>query len=179
MLVAGLTVWSITSSDHAGSTRSTTTRAGCRPAAVTPTSVPAAGSPAPAFVLPGLDGGCIRLTALRGRPVVVNFWASWCNPCRQEFPRLRAAYAHHHGSGLAVVGITYRDIQSDARRFARDHGAHWLLADDEDGNVARAYTVAAVPQTLFIGRDGVITARIYGPLSQHELQAELRRILTA
>jgi cytochrome c biogenesis protein CcmG, thiol:disulfide interchange protein DsbE len=139
----------------------------------------ATGDAAPTFTLPTLDHRCVRLAALRGSPVVVNFWASWCHPCRQEFPDLRAAYAEHHAAGLEIVGVTYRDIRSDSRQFAREQHADWILASDDDGDVAKAYGVKPVPQTIFIRPDGTIAAHIYGPVSKRELAKQLRTILPA
>ena len=138
---------------------------------------PAAGDVATPFTLPGLDGGCVRLADLRGKPVVINFWASWCNPCRKEFPLLARTYAHDHGDGLEIVGVSFQDIASDARRFARGHHADWLLAFDGNGDVAKAYGIRPVPQTLFVRRDGTVSARIYGPLSARDLRVELAKIL--
>jgi cytochrome c biogenesis protein CcmG/thiol:disulfide interchange protein DsbE len=136
-----------------------------------------AGDSAPDFALPTLDGATIRLSDLRGRPVVVNFWASWCNPCRDEFPLLAAALDEHADADLAVVGITYRDIESDSRAFVDEFGATWPQAVDEDNSVARAYGVRAIPQTFFIGRDGNIAARIFGFSSAGALEEPLAEIL--
>jgi peroxiredoxin len=137
------------------------------------------GDTAPTFTLPTLDHGCVRLASLHGSPLVVNFWASWCNPCRQEFPDLRRAYAKHHEKGLEIVGVTYRDIRSDSRRFAREQHADWILASDDDGIVAQAYGVKPIPQTIFIRPDGTIAAHYYGPVSRKELASELHKILPA
>jgi peroxiredoxin len=137
------------------------------------------GDVAPIFTLPTLDHGCVRLASLRGSPVVVNFWASWCNPCRQEFPDLRRAYARHRDAGLEIVGVTYRDIPSDSRQFAREQHADWTLANDDDGIVAQAYGVKPIPQTIFIRPDGTIAAHYYGPVSRKDLASELRKILPA
>jgi len=139
---------------------------------------PEVGQPAPDFQLPRLDGrGTIRLSELRGRPVVVNFWASWCNPCRQEFPLLRAARAKHRRAGLEVIGISYRDIPSDARAFARSENATWPLARDPGGAVAAGYGVRAIPQTFFIRRDGIVAARVFGLTSARDLEDTLAEIL--
>jgi cytochrome c biogenesis protein CcmG/thiol:disulfide interchange protein DsbE len=175
-LVGGITTWIAVSNDDTNSA-STPATTGCRASVVAASGTPASGDAATAFTLPGLDGGCVRLADLRGKPVVINFWASWCHPCRQEFPLLRRTFNEHRGQGLEIVGVSFQDIASDARRFARDHHADWLLAFDDSGDVAKAYGIRPVPQTLFVRRDGVVSARIYGPLSAHDLRIELAKIL--
>lgn len=129
------------------------------------------GEKAPDFTVETLDGDAITLSDLRGRPVVLNFWASWCQPCRKEFPLLRTAKADD--SELAIVGVSFRDIDRDARDFATEQDADWPLAKDPDGKIAAAYGVRAVPQTFFINRDGVIAARVFGLSSADALQKRL------
>jgi cytochrome c biogenesis protein CcmG, thiol:disulfide interchange protein DsbE len=135
------------------------------------------GEPAPDFTLATLNGETVRLSDLRGRPVVVNFWASWCNPCREEFPLLADALDEHGDRDLAVVGVTYRDIESDSRAFVEEFGATWPQAVDEDAEVARAYGVRAIPQTFFVARDGRIADRIFGFSSERALEEPLAKIL--
>lgn len=134
---------------------------------------------APSFRLPGLEGGCVDLRALRGQPVVLNFWASWCNPCRREFPLLRDALEARAEDDLAVVGIVYRDISSDARAFADEFGATWALALDEDSEAARAYGVRAIPQTFFVRRDGTVARRVFGLTTARGLGRHLDEITAA
>lgn len=126
----------------------------------------ASGQQAPDFDLAKLTGpGRVKLSDYEGRPVVLNFWASWCIPCKEEFPRLKELVAKPSSkqADLAVIGITYRDIPEDARSFAKDQGATWTLAKGGDGDpVAREYGIRAVPQLYFIDRDGVIRERIFG-----------------
>jgi cytochrome c biogenesis protein CcmG/thiol:disulfide interchange protein DsbE len=121
----------------------------------------------------------VTLASLRGHPVVINFWASWCVPCREEFPIFRRAYEEHHDrDGLEIVGIARRDIEDDARSFARSQHATWTLALDESDDAGRAYGVRAMPQTIFVDRTGHIVTRYYGaPASQARFDATLARIL--
>lgn len=135
------------------------------------------GERAPTFVLRGLDGRCVDLSALQGQPVMVNFWASWCNPCRREFPLFRDALRRHRAEDLQLVAVVYQDIPSDARRFANQFGADWPLPVDPEGTAADAYGVRAIPQTFFIRRDGTIVSRLYGITSRRELEQELDGIL--
>lgn len=124
------------------------------------------GDPAPDIVAVGLDGQPVRLSALRGRPVIVNFWASWCVPCRQEMPLLRDELAKHEPDGLAIVGVIFRDQADPAREFARSFGATWPSALDPDGSIARAYRVVAPPQTYFIDRTGILRSIQIGEVLQ-------------
>jgi cytochrome c biogenesis protein CcmG/thiol:disulfide interchange protein DsbE len=142
------------------------------PVAVAEASSPHIGDPAPTFTLPTLAGGCFRLAAAPGEPVIVNFWASWCNPCRREFPLLADAAERGRAE---VVGVTYRDIESDSRRFADEQDAGWSLVFDGDGEVARAYGVTAIPQTIFVRADGMISGRLFGELTRSELDRALRK----
>jgi DsbE subfamily thiol:disulfide oxidoreductase len=143
--------------------------------AVEPATSPDA---APQFRVPGLDGGCIDLADFRGKPVVLNFWASWCTPCREEFPLLKEANDRYRDDGLEIIGISYRDIDDDARRFADDEGADWLLGFDEDNEVAQEYGVRPIPQTFFIDRDGNISSRRFQPFfTMQDLEQDLRPIL--
>ena len=134
------------------------------------------GRPAPDFALPGLSGGSVALAEFAGRPVVVNFWASWCHPCREEFPLLKAALEKHEADGLEVIGVSYRDIAGDGRAFAADQGADWWLARDPDLRLAGAYGVNRIPQTFFIDRDGTIVSRVFGITSAKDLEAEIAKI---
>lgn len=135
------------------------------------------GHPAPEFAVTDLDGNPIRLSEMRGRPVIVNFWASWCVPCLEEFPRLRAAVAEHADADLAVIGIVFQDQWSSAQAYVEHMGATWPAAMDPGGRVARAYGVFGPPQTVFIGRDGVVRAQQFGPFDSQSLERHLAQIL--
>ncbi|MGQ0804812.1 MAG: TlpA family protein disulfide reductase [Actinomycetota bacterium] len=149
------------------------------PGRVASAGVAEVGDPAPDFTLSTLDGGTVTLSELKGRPVIVNFWASWCNPCREEFPLLAEALDNHGDADLAIIGVTYRDIDSDSRAFVDEFGATWPQAVDEDTDVARAFGVRAIPQTFFVDRDGNIAARVFGFSSERALEEPLAKILEA
>jgi cytochrome c biogenesis protein CcmG/thiol:disulfide interchange protein DsbE len=145
-----------------------------RAPASTPTSI---GSVAPDFTLADLEGRPISLAALRGRPVIVNFWASWCGPCVEEFPLLREAAERHAGDGLVVVGVVWRDRSEAARDFMARNGAPWAAAMDPGERVAGDYGILGPPETYFIGRDGTIAARQIGQISAASLDAKLAAII--
>jgi cytochrome c biogenesis protein CcmG/thiol:disulfide interchange protein DsbE len=105
--------------------------------------------------------------------VIVNFWASWCLPCVEEFPLLAAALDDHADIGLAVIGIVYRDRSEAARAFGERIGADWPLAMDPGEAVARAYGVYGPPESWLIGPDGRVVSRQIGPYSAEELEAQL------
>ena len=137
----------------------------------------AIGSLAPAFSLTDLDGTPIHLADLRGRPVIVNFWASWCMPCVEEFPLLRDAAERHEADGLLVVGIVYRDRSEAAREFMARNGGTWSAAMDPDERVAEAYGILGPPETFFIGRDGTIVARQLGQFTAASLDEKVAAII--
>ena len=141
------------------------------------TSPTAVGQAAPDFILADLDGNPVRLADLRGRPVIVNFWASWCGPCVEEFPLLRDAAERHEAEGLAIVGIVYQDRSEAARSFMERTGATWPAAMDPGERVASAYGILAPPETFFIGRDGTIVARQIGQFSAASLDEKVAAII--
>jgi cytochrome c biogenesis protein CcmG, thiol:disulfide interchange protein DsbE len=137
----------------------------------------AIGATAPDFELVDLDGNPVQLSALRGRPVIVNFWASWCVPCAEEFPLLRDAHERHADAGLAIVGIVYQDRSQAARDFMDRQGATWIAAADPEGRIAERYEVLGPPETFLVGRDGTIEARALGQFSAAWLDAKVAAIM--
>lgn len=127
-----------------------------------------AGDAAPEFTLPRLDGeGELRLSGLRGKVVVLNFWASWCKPCEEEAPVLEQTWTRYRRDGLVVVGAGWKDIRSDARRFAREYGITYPLVDDGE-DLTRAYGITGVPETFVIDRRGRIVGVVVGGLNARE-----------
>ena len=116
----------------------------------------ARGQAAPAIAGKTLDGSAFVLTALRGHPVIVNFWGPSCVPCRDEFPLFKAKLAEHAADGLAIVGILMFDSPAPAQDFIAQYGATWPTVDDPDGAIRAAYRAVARPQSYFIDRSGVL-----------------------
>jgi cytochrome c biogenesis protein CcmG/thiol:disulfide interchange protein DsbE len=136
-----------------------------------------AGTPAKALRLPGLDGPEVDLAALRGRPVVVNFWATWCEPCVREFPLLRAAAADHKADRLAVVGVLTGDRPGPARDFVRAQRATWPVALDPEATTATAWGAVGLPHTWFVRADGTVASHQLGELTRASLDRQLAEIL--
>jgi cytochrome c biogenesis protein CcmG/thiol:disulfide interchange protein DsbE len=142
-----------------------------------PAPVVRIGDPAPAFALADLDGNPVRLSDLRGRPVIINFWASSCGPCVEEFPLLARAATAHDRDGLAIVGIVFRDRSEAARDFMARMGGTWPAVMDPGEALAAKFGVIAPPATFFVDRNGVVVGRQLGQLSAADLDRELGEIL--
>ncbi|MEA2676157.1 MAG: cytochrome c biosis protein CcmG, thiol:disulfide interchange protein DsbE [Chloroflexota bacterium] len=132
---------------------------------------------APAISLATVDGSVVALADYRGRPVIVNFWASWCVPCRDEFPLLAAARAAHQADGLEILGVIHDDSAQSAAAFAATYDAAWPLLMDADDAAWNAYHGAFVPVSYFVDRAGVVRAVSYGPPPSESLDALLAKIL--
>jgi cytochrome c biogenesis protein CcmG/thiol:disulfide interchange protein DsbE len=120
------------------------------------------GKQAPEISGRGLDGKTVSLSSDRGHAVLVNFWASWCIPCRDEFPLLRAALTAH--PDLRILGVAFQDAASAARQFADQAHATWPSVVDSKDHHATIWGVRAPPVTVLVGLDGVVRARHIGQL---------------
>ncbi len=131
---------------------------------------------APDFTLEELDGtGEISLAELRGKAVVINFWASWCVPCREEAPRLQAAWEKWQDEGVVVLGINAQDFVGDARTFVARYGLTYPNVHDGPGSTLGRFGVTGFPETWFVDREGrLVGARIQGPVSEQELEENIR-----
>lgn len=137
---------------------------------------PLVGKPAPAFTMPLYAADSIvTLEKLRGTPVVLNFWASWCLSCRDEARVLEAGW-QRYGPGVAFVGIAVNDEEGPAEEFIRRYGKTYHLGSDADGSVAVDYGLYGVPETFFIGRDGTIRSRHIGPLTTVDLDRRIAEL---
>ena len=135
--------------------------------------------PAPDRVLPALDGsGSASLKALRGKVVVLNFWASWCDPCRTEAPRLERVQQRLAKAGTGtVLGVTYQDVPSDSKAFIAEHDLTYPNARDIGTKLAKQYGTRALPETFVLDRRGRIVAISRGEVSQQFLDRSVTEAL--
>jgi cytochrome c biogenesis protein CcmG, thiol:disulfide interchange protein DsbE len=141
-----------------------------------PTTLPSAliGRQAEPFSVTTFDGQTLSLEAFKDRPIVLNFWASWCVSCRQEAHLLEAAHRRYTPQGAVFIGIAINDTPEAAHEFIRRHGkTYWLALDDDAGSISLDYGVTAVPETFFIDKSGVIRDKILGPVQPGMLDAFL------
>lgn len=136
----------------------------------------ARGEPAPAVEGITLDNALFSLAALRGRPVIVNFWGPSCVPCRSEFPLFKAKLAEHAGDGLALVGVLMWDPPEPARDFVSELGATWPTVVDPDERIRSAYRAVGRPQTYFIDRSGVLRSIQVGELTEPDFDRQFALI---
>jgi peroxiredoxin len=154
------------------------------PAALNPTGkAPSAanGRAAPDFQLRSLAGEPVRLSDLQGQPVVVNFWATWCDTCRAETPDLVALDEAHRDAGLVLLGVNLREANGPVQRFVDDYGMAYPVLMDRDGQVARTWRIGGpnngVPSTYFIDSSGVVRLVVFGFLTETKLAEGLALIL--
>ena len=154
--VAGLLallVWSVVHQDHA----------------------PGVGSVAPAFTLRRLGGpGRVSLASYRGKPVVLNFWASWCEPCKSEAAVLERDWASYRDRGVVFLGVDYHDLTSDARRFVSAHALTFPMLQDGSGSVTGRYGISQVPETYVLDRQGRVVAHLRGPITDPGFGVQFR-----
>ena len=166
LLAVAIPLW-LTLGDGAGPERGGDLGLAARPAYLLPPGLPDAALPpddaigrlAPDFELETLDGGRFRLSDWAGHPVVLNFWASWCAPCRREMPVLIRLQEQYREAGLIIVGVNIEEARSPAGDFAAEFGINFALPMDFDGAVTRRYGIGGQlgpPHTMFLGPDGVI-----------------------
>jgi len=141
-----------------------------------PESGPLNEGPAPDFSLQLFDGGQLSLANLRNQVVVVNFWGSWCTPCREEAPVLEKVWQEYQGQGVTFIGIAYKDTEGKARAFLDEFGLTYPNALDPGNRVARSYRVQGVPETFFI-KDGEIADLYIGPLTEDQLVTRIEKLL--
>lgn len=132
---------------------------------------------APKMELRLFQGGTLNLQQLRGQVVMVDFWASWCPPCRQEAPTLARVYQEYQGRGVEFVGVSLWDNEGDAMTYVRRYGISFPTGLDDRGAIAVPYGVRGIPEKYFIDRDGTIVRKFIGPTDEAKLRQALDELL--
>jgi cytochrome c biogenesis protein CcmG/thiol:disulfide interchange protein DsbE len=138
---------------------------------------PQAGAPVPDLEYTALDGSPMNLASQRGRVVVVNFFASWCNPCRQEAADLERAWLEYQDQGVQFFGIAYKDASSKAQAFLDEFEVTYPSVVDQSNRAARDYGLTGVPETFVIDQKGLLARHFLGPITHAQLSQEIDRLL--
>jgi cytochrome c biogenesis protein CcmG, thiol:disulfide interchange protein DsbE len=129
---------------------------------------------APDFTLERLDEeGELTLSSLRGKPVLVNFWASWCHPCKEEAPILEEVWQRYRERGLVVVGVDMQDLRSEGREFVSENGLTFPTVFDGPGKLYETYQLVGLPETFVVDREGRLVDAIVGDVTSEEARARL------
>ncbi len=145
---------------------------------ISSTPAPITGAPAPDFTLTDISGTKVRLGDLQGKPVVLNYWATWCVPCKDEMPAIEAAYQEHKDKGLRVLAINADEGLSEVTSFVKSLDLTFDVLMDPGLTVNEAYRVRAYPTSFFVGRDGTIVAMQIGVMTEAQLAENLDKILS-
>jgi cytochrome c biogenesis protein CcmG/thiol:disulfide interchange protein DsbE len=143
-----------------------------------PSEPPQVGSPVPDFEFIALDGSTMNLGAHNGEIVVVNFFASWCAPCREEAADLEQIWLAYQDQGVQFYGIAYKDADSKAQAFLDEFNVTYPSTVDTSNRTARDYGVTGVPETFVIDREGLLVHHFLGPITRAQLSREIERALS-
>lgn len=133
---------------------------------------------APQFSIPLYDGGTFSLAEQRGKVVVVNFWASWCIPCRDEAPMLERVWRRYKERGVVFVGVGYVDTETEALKFIKEFNLTYPNGPDLRQEVSQRFRIRGVPETFFIGKDGHLYGNSIGVISEAALVTKIEELLS-
>jgi len=137
---------------------------------------PLVGKKAPDIEIESFDGNKIQLSDFDDKIILLNFWASWCMPCKQEAPELDSSWNKYRNSDVVFIGINILDEESNAKRYLDQYKPEYLNGYDRQGNVALDYGVSGVPETYFISKGGIIVDKYIGPLSEQLIDKYIDKI---
>jgi peroxiredoxin len=135
--------------------------------------------PAPDFTLKSRDGKEVSLSSLQGQVVMINFWATWCGPCRQEMPKLEAIYQRYNRLGFTLLGINVEDNRAGADKFLKETPVSFPILFDPKSTATKLYHVETMPSTVLVGRDGTMRYLHHGYASgvENDYQDQVRALL--
>jgi len=133
--------------------------------------------PAPDFTLQDLDGNTVRLSDFRGKVVFLNFWATWCPPCRMEMPDIEALHRKYRDRDVVVLGVDIQENANTVRAFIGEGGYTWTFALDTSGEVATIYQVRGIPASYFIDKKGIIRALSIGAMTGQTMEMKLAQAM--
>ncbi len=134
------------------------------------------GREAPDFTLPDLEGNQIALSDHRGEVVLINFWATWCPPCRVEMPDMEAVYREHKDDGFEILGVDQREPKELVEEFVTERGFSWIFLLDEDFDVSQEYSATSIPRSILVDRDGTVAHVWRGTLTRSQLEQQLAHL---
>lgn len=139
---------------------------------------PQQGQPAPNFQLETLDGDSLELSDLQGKTVLINFWATWCKPCRTEMPDIQKIYEQYRDEGFEVVAVNIAENPVSVKGFARQLELDFPIVLDRDRKVTKQYNIGPLPASLFIAKDGKVVRKQTGQMSEKQIEGYVREALS-
>ena len=136
------------------------------------------GQEAPDMPMPGIEGGVVRFDSFKGKVIVLNFWATWCPPCRKEMPLLESTYKRYKDKGLVILGINYNEDRERVLKFTQEMGVTFPIILDKELNLTRKYGVLALPATFFIDKKGIIRDQYKGEIVEEIIATKVEPLLS-
>ena len=128
---------------------------------------------APDFTLIDLESNSVTLSDFRGKAVFINFWATWCPPCRAEMPEIEAIYQEYKSKDVVVIGVDLYEAENEVRQYVQQGGYSWIFVIDTTGEVTKNYAITAIPTSFFLDKEGVIQAMNVGAMTKRAMESKL------
>jgi len=136
------------------------------------------GQKAPDMPMPGIEGGVVRLDSFKGKVIVLNFWATWCPPCRKEMPLLESTYKRYKEKGLVILGINYNEDRERVLKFTQEMGVTFPIILDKELKLTRKYGVLSLPATFFIDKKGIVRDQYKGEIVEEIIATKVEPLLS-